>query len=173
MKKISLIVILVMTIGWMMEIKAQESYQEDIAFNASEMSFQGENEQVRVRKSTSKSNSGKEQSTMTKEEKMKYVQSLAAYKLFGDEYKRKKGCTLEIITSQKSHFCELTVRNNKEIVQEVKKLFEQDKALAKNTIQTYSESREEIIITLPHGVTESFTEKNEGESCVIFISWQF
>lgn len=169
MKKISFIVIFIMTLGFVLDAQAQESFQDEVAYNASEISFQDE----QASKYSLKRDRGKKQSTMTKEEKMKYVQSLAAYKLFGDEYKKKKGCTLEIITSKTSQFCELSVRNNREIVKEVKKLFEQDKALANSTVQTYSESREEILITLPNGVTESFSEKNEGESCEIFISWHF
>lgn len=95
-------------------------------------------------------------------------ESLAVYKLFGDQYKRIKGCQLSIINGV-SHYRQLKVNGRPDIVKEVIRLFEIDKEKAYNVVENYSEHKEETILSLGN-ITCGLNVYSDG-NCDIFLSW--
>ncbi len=100
----------------------------------------------------------------------KNVESLAVYKLFGEQYKRTKGCQLTIINSN-NQYRQLKVNGRPDIVKEVIRLFESDKDKGYNVVETYSENKENIIINTNGGATIGLNVYSD-DRCDIFLSWQ-
>lgn len=124
-------------------------------------------------KSVSTSN-GKTVSTVSSAvsggEGVKSVESLAVFELFGDKYKRAKGCTLTVIDNKARKFRSLEVSDNAEIVNEIKRLISIDKKKATNITETYTANSDNIIMNFGD-ISVGFDDYINKNGCNIFISW--
>lgn len=109
-------------------------------------------------------------STAVSGEGVKNVESLAVFELFGDKYKRAKGCTLTVIDGNKKKFRSLDVSGNAEIVNEIKRLVNIDKKKAKNITETYTANTDDIIMNFG-GISVGFNGYLNRNDCTIFMSW--
>ena len=98
------------------------------------------------------------------------VESLAVFELFGDKYKRAKGCTLTVIDNKARKFRSLEVSDNAEIVNEIKRLISIDKKKATNITETYTANSDNIIMNFGD-ISVGFDDYINKNGCNIFISW--
>ena len=103
-------------------------------------------------------------------EGIKNVESLAVYELFGDKYKRVKGCTLTVIDDKSNNYRSLRVDDNAEVVNEIKRLINIDKKKATNITETYTADSDKIFMNFG-GISVGFDDYINRNGCNIFISW--
>ncbi|MDE6096250.1 MAG: hypothetical protein K2G52_08680 [Muribaculaceae bacterium] len=101
----------------------------------------------------------------------KAVEELAVFELFGDKYKRKKGCSLTVVDGVNTRFRNLEVSGDPEIIKNIKRLVEMDRQKATSVTENYTEKTDEIIISFPGVCTIGFTNYTKRDKCEIFISW--
>lgn len=101
---------------------------------------------------------------------VKNVESLAVFQLFGDKYKRAKGCTLTVIDNKTRKFRSLEVSDNAEVVNEIRRLISIDKKKAKNITETYTANSDNIVMNFG-GISVGFDDYINKNGCNIFISW--
>lgn len=130
----------------------------------------GRSKSVSKSVSTSNGKTVSTTSTAVSGEGVKNVESLAVFELFGDKYKRAKGCTLTVIDNKPRKFRSLEVSGNAEVVNEIRRLISIDKKKATNITETYTASSDDIIMNFG-GISVGFNDYVNRNGCSIFISW--
>lgn len=102
---------------------------------------------------------------------IKSAEELAVFELFGDKYKRKKGCSLTVVDGVNTRFRSLEVSGDTEIIKNIRRLVEMDRQKATSVTENYTERTDEIIISFPGVCTIGFTDYAKKDKCEIFISW--
>ena len=130
----------------------------------------GRSKSVSKSVSTSNGKTVSTTSTTVSGEGVKNVESLAVFELFGDKYKRVKGCTLTVIGKNTRKFRSLAVSDNAEVTKEIRRLINIDKKKATNITETYTENSDNIIMNFGD-ISVGFDDYINKNGCNIFISW--